>query len=189
MDLLILLLIFALLGYLLGISHTRASANQAAEKSAPKAKSWAGRMGSRWVSILNPRSFSLQFREWAIKEFPELFPEEFKSWLVGLNEAQLNEFVKTLNDFSHNSGYSLSQLIEGDLDNDPRMRQVFVEAISVYSQAYRKAREANDKKTASLGKENSEKAQGADDKPLAEKASSRRRVPNHHETIEPASSD
>ncbi|OQY87920.1 MAG: hypothetical protein B6D39_11960, partial [Anaerolineae bacterium UTCFX2] len=185
MDLLILLLIFALLGYLLGISPTSAKASQARDKSAPKTKNWSDRMGNRWVSIFNPRLFSLQFREWVKQDSSATFPEDFKDWLSGLSEAQLNEFVKALNDFNHYSGYSLSQLIDGDLDHDPHMRQVFVEAISVYSQAYRKAREANNKKTALLEKEDAEKAQGAEGKPLAEKAPSRRQASNHHETIEP----
>lgn len=188
MDLLVLLLIFALLGYLLGVSRIGSNADRTAEKATLYSKNWVERLGDRWSNFFNPRGFAQRFRKWVMEDAADQFPVDFKNWLDNLSASELSEFVKALTDFSHSSGYSLSALVHGDLDDDPRMRQVFVEAISVYSQAYRKAREANNKKNTPAEKE-SHKADEKDGKPLAEKTPSRRRATNQNETIEAASTD
>lgn len=187
MDLLILLSIFAFLGYLIGVSRVGSGADRAAEKTVSTKRNWSDRIGERWNSLVNPRGFSHQFRDWATKDFPELFADDFKSWLTGLSDRELNTFVKALGDFSRGLDYDLGGLVEGDLDHDPRMRQVFVEAISVYSQAYRKAREANTKNTTAQNEANSKPQ--SENKPLAEKAPSRRTASNHNEPVEVASTD
>jgi len=60
-------------------------------------------------------------------------------------------------------GFRLDQLVEGGLDRDPRMRQVFVEAIVVYSPAYRKARQAQ-QQPSSAAKDKDSQAEAQDGK-------------------------
>ncbi len=51
-------------------------------------------------------------------------------------------------------------LVRGELDSDPRFRQVFVEAITVYSSAYRKAKQAKEE----LDRANSESTEKKSEK-------------------------
>jgi hypothetical protein len=188
MDLIVLLLIFAFLGYFLGLSRFGRSADRTTEKVTVTSKSWSSRLADRWNAIFNPRGSAERFRRWAVVEGRGQFPEEFLAWLESLSGRELTHFVKALGDYSHGLGYSLSELVEGGLDEDPRLRQVFVEAITVYSRAYRRALEAHQRAEVQPEKE-APKAEGNDGKSPAQKAPSRRKAGNGGEVVEPASSD
>jgi hypothetical protein len=89
-----------------------------------------------------------------------------------------------LADYAKGLGFSLNELVDGGLDQDPFMRQVFVEAIVVYSNAYRKAKRAHQQ--AKVKKAEQEKsAVKKDGKKPAEKETSHRNenvVPEASET-------
>jgi hypothetical protein len=188
MELLLMLVVFAGIGYILATSRVDAQAGKAAEKLALASRDSAGRFRDGWKIRIARRSFSREFRDWVNKNAPALVPESFRSWLSELSAGELQDFVKNLADYSHGLSYSLSSLVEGELETDPRMRQVFVEAITVYSAAYRKAKEA---RKASEAEESSDSAEkhGNGRVPAAEKAASRRTAENTGEVVEPASSD
>ncbi|GAG01209.1 unnamed protein product, partial [marine sediment metagenome] len=87
------------------------------------------------------------------------------------------DFTRALNEYAASLGYSLTDLVEGDYDGKPALMQVFVEAIVIYSQEYRKAREVQQAEA------DKEEAAPADDeasastevKKPAEKSTSRRK--------------
>jgi len=186
MDLIILLLIFTGLGYLLGL--TRLGGERKPEKAAPaETKGWPDRLEDGWKSIVDPGYFSRRLRSWVSGPGASLLPEDFRSWLGGLSESELSHFVKALDGVSNSLGYNLGQLVDGGLDHDPRMRQVFVEAITVYSTAYRKARQA---RQAPESAQSTPARQGAaEGKPAAEKNPSRRKTGAANGAVEVASTD
>jgi hypothetical protein len=188
MDLLVLLLIFALLGYLFGISRIGKNADQTTEKVALASKKWVDRLGDQWNHLFHRGGLKERFLNFVMESDSAEFSNDFREWLESLSNAELNEFVMALANYSQGLGYDLSALLNGELDQDPRMRQVFVEAISVYSQAYRKAREARKKSGVSVDEEKAD-AKNNDKKPLAEKAPSRRQKTNGNDTVEAASTD
>jgi hypothetical protein len=195
MDLLLLFLVFAALGYVLGITRFGRKADRATEQVTVASKRLAGRLGERWKTTFEPRAFARDFKTYATSPAPDgadsqaaRFPADFKTWLSELSERELADFVKSLADYSRTLGYNLSELVEGGLDSDPRLRQVFVEAITVYSSAYRKARQARQKAEAEAEAETTQPDSGNGKIP-AEKASSRRKSGEPSEPIEAASTD
>ena len=186
MDLIILIIIFTGLGYLLGL--TRLGGERKPEKAAPaEVKGWSDRLEDSWKSIIDPGYFARRTRAWVSGPGASLFPEDFRSWLGGLSESDLTDFVKALDGVSNSLGYNLGQLVDGGLDRDPRMRQVFVEAITVYSSAYRKARQA--RQAPEGAQPASAHPSAAEGKPAAEKNPSRRKAGAPNGAVEVASTD
>ena len=188
MELLVLLLAFAGIGYLVGTSKLDSRAGQATEKLAKTSQKSVGRMREGWNTTFARGGFSHEFRAWIIQNTPAIVPESFQTWLCELSDSELRAFVKSLANYSHGLGYNLTELVEGGLDNDPRMRQIFVEAITVYSSAYRKARQIHRESEAAVLPEEPS-AETGDGKIQAEKAPSRRKAENNHEAQEPAAAD
>ena len=118
------------------------------------------------------------FRTWALGAGASFFPEDFKAWLAGLSPTEAEEFQASLDNYATGLGYRLRDLSEGKMDNRARM-QVFVEAIVVYSQEYRKLKEAQKKAQKENEKEGDADGRAAE-KQVAEKRASRRkrREPN-----------
>jgi hypothetical protein len=161
-----LVLLFALLGYILAISRFGKTIDAA-----------TGRLinlfDMRRRSFFKRRSQTSDFRVWALGVGAPLLPDDIKSWLARLSAEEAQDFNWSLIEYTKSLGLQLDQLLDGSLDRDPRMRQVYVEAIVVYSPAYRKARQAL-KKAAEDAEKNP--AMEADaQKQAAEKASSRRK--------------
>jgi hypothetical protein len=188
MELLVLVLFFIILGYFLGASSLSDEADRTTERVAVASKRWIDRLDHRWKTSFGRGNFARSFREWANEKNADLFPENFRTWLGELNDLELQDFASALSQYSQSLGFDLKVLIEGGLDNEPIMRQVFVEAITVYSTAYRKARQAQqqaeDSEKIDHEKTNDDRAM----KP-AEKASSHRTSDDKKEVIEPASTD
>jgi hypothetical protein len=171
MYLLILLVVFGLLGYLLAISQRSSKRREAASKG--PANRAMEQVRSRWNNLFARGSQSDDFWNWAEGAGSSLLPGDFKKWLYGLSDAEANEFVGNLATYANTLGFSLHELDTGGLDRDPIMRQVFVEAIVVYSQAYRKAKLAQQQAEAAE-KEKAAKGKPGDGKQPAEKHPSRR---------------
>ena len=142
MYLLALLVLFTLIGYLLATSWFGDRMDDAAERVTASSRRWTGRLGERWRALFNRHPEAEAFRSWALGSGAELFPQDFKTWLASLSDAEARDFRHSLDEYADSLGFNLTKLIEGGLDHDPRMRQVFVEAIVVYSPAYRRARQA-----------------------------------------------
>ena len=145
MYLLIFVFLFVVLGYILAnLDLTNKSlaairrARQSLRYSAKKIGSFFSSPGS------HPRQDSLaaRFRKWASGPGSKMLPADFRIWLASLSPEEAEIFTKSLQEYSKSLGFDLSTLVDGGLDQEPILRQVFVEAIIVYSPAYRRARQA-----------------------------------------------
>jgi hypothetical protein len=190
MYLLSLFLLFMLAGWILATSRFSQTVDNAAGSVAARISRLGNELRRRWQALFRrgPRSRPVQgddFRQYALGIGAALFPPDLKTWLAGLTEEETRSFQHSLGEYAQSLGFSLRELVDGSLDRDPIMRQVFVEAIVVYSPAYRKARQA--KKDAAAEAENNNGAHTADpnapgDKQPAQKSPSRRKQPAAEET-------
>jgi hypothetical protein len=184
MYLLTLLILFILLGYLLAGSRFGERLDSATGKTTASSKRWLSRVGERWRSFFKRSEPTDTFRLWALGAGAGLFPQDFKTWLSGLSPAEAREFHLALDEYADSLGFNLAQLIDGGLDQDPIMRQVFVEAIVVYSPAYRRARQAQQQATKK--RRSAKKAELPGDGQAAEKSNGRGVLEPTAETAEPA---
>jgi hypothetical protein len=184
MDLIILVLVFAVLGYLLGVSRLGKQVDRATEQLTLTTGKMADSLDSRWKSIFKRSKPGDFFRNWVSGVGASLFPEDFKAWLKGLTVQEAREFTTALGEYSNSLSFSLKQLVDGGLDQEPILRQVFVEAVVVYSSAYRKAKTARQQSEA---KESKKAPQPESEIKPAEKSASRRAAGSQPETNEAAS--
>jgi hypothetical protein len=184
MYLLSLLVLFILLGYLLATSRFGARVDGATGRATASSRRWTSRLGERWKGLFNRQAQAEAFRLWALGPGAGLFPQDFKTWLSGLSDAEAQVFRRSLDEYADSLGFDLTQLVEGGLDQDPIMRQVFVEAIVVYSPAYRRARQAQ-QQAAKEGKA-ARKTLPEVDGQAAEKSNGREAREPVAETAEPA---
>jgi hypothetical protein len=82
-----------------------------------------------------------------------------------------------LQDYTSGLGFDLSTLTDDSLQNKPALMQVYVEAVVIYSQAYRRAKESR-QKTDQAEADKQEANKTKDGKKTAEKQASRRRGEN-----------
>lgn len=172
MSLIILLFLAGLLGYLLARSQTGARVDRRASELAEQARGLGSRTGT-WVGerlglSRKPRSL----RQWAA-ESPDL-PEDDRRWVAGLTNEEAAAFALALNNHADSLGLELTRLFSGDLDSDEQQRKIYVEAVSIYSRAYRKAREVKQQEeTVELAEPSA--GEVVEGKVVAEKKPSRRR--------------
>ena len=169
MHLLVLLVIFLLVGYVLADSRFSERVDRAAGDVTVASKNLANNVEARWKNLFRRQSPADAFRNWAAGAD---LPQDFISWLASLSDREMYDFTHALADYARGLGFDLNVLIQGGLDQEPILRQVFVEAIVVYSDAYRKARKALDDAEQAEAKESASKD---GKKPAAKKASRRKR--------------
>jgi hypothetical protein len=184
MDLIILVLVFAVLGYFLAVSRLGKKVDHATEQLTLSTGKMADNLESRWKSLFKRNQPGENFRDWVAGAGSSLFPDEFKTWLKSLSEQEAREFVSALGEYSKSLDFNLTQLVEGGLDQDPVLRQVFVEAVVVYSSAYRKAKTAQQQSEA---KESKKAPPSEGEITPAEKSASRRAAGSQPDTNEAAS--
>lgn len=179
MYLLSLLILTALTGYLLAIGGFGRKVDQRASSLRARTTRWADRTEDRWRALFTRRADSNAFRAWALGGGAGLLPQEFRHWLAGLSDEEAQHFSMALDEYANSLGFSIRKLVEGELDHDPRMRQVFVEAVVVYSPAYRKVRKAQQAaEEAEQAAAEAEQAAAEAEQKAAEKAPSRRKSSN-----------
>jgi hypothetical protein len=164
MYLILLLVIFLVLGYFLSRSRISGSI----DKSTEKALDLAARNKNWWSSRLGNRRKNLTFIHWVNRNGVNYLPEEFAIWLNDLSEIERHEFVYALGDFMQGLGYDLKKLDDGSLDNKPALLQIYVEAVVIYSNAYRKAKQAQKEaeKTKQNTPSNGNQPEGRDEVPV-----------------------
>jgi hypothetical protein len=170
MNLVVLLIIFLLFGYVLADTRLGRKVDQAAGGATSTSRNLANRVEMRWKAMFRRGSRAEALRVWAARPESDV-PAEVKSWLGGLPGHELKEFTQALADYTWGLGFNLDTLVEGGLDDQPILRQVFVETIVVYSDAYRKAKKALEEAQDETTKE----AEASDGKKPAEKQASRRK--------------
>jgi len=173
MYLLFILVIFVIIGYLLGESRIGEKVEHTSGKFLATYVHVANRFQNRLNNVLRTTTKSDSFRSWALGSEAKDFPPEFYKWLSGLSEEEAIQFTQALNAYSRSLDLDLDALVDGSLDREPILRQVFVEAISVYSQAYQKARQAHKQVEAEENK-SSDAAPSGDGKEPGQKTRKRR---------------
>lgn len=170
MELLFLLVLAAIVGYYLaGLRSDDEAKSSTTPRGGP-----VDRVSDWWGGLFRRKEATSQFRTWALGPGEAYFPEDFKTWLKGLSSEEARAFETSLDEYAAGLGYKLHDLTEGKGTNRARM-QVFVEAIVVYSQEYRKIKEAQKKAQKEDGKEKAEGNGAAGEKQVAEKRASRRK--------------
>jgi hypothetical protein len=130
-------------GYYLSRSKYSEQIDDATEKVSSTSKSWTDKAGG-WVQDRVGRGKDGDsFKEWATGPGAEYMPDDFKEWVADLSDEETETFTQALVNYSKGLGFDLSALEKGVYDNNPALMQVYVEAVVVYSQEYRKARQAH----------------------------------------------
>jgi hypothetical protein len=179
MALIILVIAAVVIGYFLARSRYSDTIDETAGKVSTTSRSWADSAGG-WVNTrVLRRKTAEPFREWAAGPGAEQLPDDFKQWLESLSDKEATEFIQALDKHSASLGYSLTDLVEGGYDGKPALMQVFVEAIVIYSQEYRKAREVQqaeaEKEEDGEASADEEATSSNNEKKPAEKSTSRRK--------------
>ncbi len=170
-----------MIGYFFARSKYSQSIDGTADKVVTSTRSWSGRADDWWQSRVKKRSLAGPLKAWAAGAGADLLPDDFKTWLAGLPDQDARDFTQALDAYASDLGYSLKDLVEGEYANKPAMMSVFVEAIVVYSQEFRKAKEVDEVPE----KEEEEEPKTEKAKPAA-RQSSRRRKGTTAETSEAA---
>lgn len=172
MELILILILAGGIGYLIAHSKYRKNVDSAVDSVASTSKSYTERASGWWRRRFGKKSDP--FRAWATGPGAAHFDDSFKTWLAGLSEEEAKAFSKSLEGYASGLGFDLSKVEKGDLDKQPALMQVFVEAVVVYSGAYRKARQAH-QDVAATNAERSEQPV-TEEKKAAEKSVSRRKT-------------
>ena len=164
-----------LIGFFLARSRYSKHVDDAAQSVTDTSKEYAGKTSTWWRRNIGRGRQTDQFTSWVEGPGSSQLPAEFTQWFSGLSAEEQGDFVYALDSYLSGLGYDLKQLVDGGLDNQPALLQSYVEAVVVYSDAFRKARESH---LETDGNEDQEQAEdGAEaGKKAAEKSTSRRRT-------------
>ena len=133
MTVFLLLIIFILLGYLLAFTPL-------GDRIVSVADEMVGQVRGSDRKEKAAAADASDFREWLLTD--PAVPDDLRLWYAGLDNPQALRFEQALQSHGQNTGLQLVSLVTGEIDNKPVLRNIYVEAVSIYSQAYRKAREA-----------------------------------------------
>lgn len=179
MQLFIVMIIAGIIGYLLAGSRYGERIDQTTDSVSQSSRGLVERTRSWWRNLFGGASREVTFVSWATGAGADHFPEAFTEWLKGLSPEEAVRFTNSLSAYAEGLNYDLDDLVSGELENKPALMQVFVEAVVVYSNEYRKAQEAQTetRKTdkEQTGKKKSAEAPPSDGKTVAEKQPSRRK--------------
>ncbi|MFN2127134.1 MAG: hypothetical protein ACK2TU_04680 [Anaerolineales bacterium] len=174
MTLLIFIIAAVLIGYWLSRSKYQQSIDNTASQIATSSQSWTATVENWWKSSILKRTSTEQFTSWVSVDGQDLLPAEFNTWYNDLSESEKEDYSNQLQKNFNEKGLELKDLVQGKFQNQPARMQVYVEAIVVTSQEFRKTREVEEPK--SIKKENSKPK--TVEKKTAEKQTSRRRKAN-----------
>ena len=141
MQLILLLVLFGVIGYMLAGSDFSEKVDRTAQRASTASGKWRTRGTAWWRSRFSGGVSEDEFRSWVTGSGADSLPDEFRTWYLSLSKDAGQEFVNALSAYADGLGYNLMKLVAGGLEQKPLMKQVFVEAIVVYSDAYRKAEE------------------------------------------------
>jgi hypothetical protein len=177
MELIILIAMAVVAGYLFSRSRYSKPVDKATDRVTDSTKQYADK-AENWVQRQFGRSTNPnRLRSWAANEGAPHLPVDFKDWLSGLSEKDAQDFTRSLEQNFNSLKYDLNKLLDGSLDSSPALMQTYVEAVVIYSQAYRKAKEAR-----TVAETVDEEPNSKDGKIKAEKTVSRRKTENPEPT-------
>lgn len=143
MYLILFFILFGLIGYWLAASRFSRPIDRTAGAVADKPRSWYARIRGRGRNSLPAGDSAPPFVLWATGEGAQYFPAEFKIWLASLSPQETDQVVRAMDEYAQGLGFRLDDLTQESLQGRLALMQVYVEALTIYSQAYRKAKQAN----------------------------------------------
>jgi hypothetical protein len=173
MTLILLLFFAAILGYVISQTALGDRVEDVAGEAASQARSYVD-LAEDKLGVGKRGQVSLD--QWVTRTRD--LPDDFRGWYLDLTEPEAQRFERALHAHGRATGMHTSMLINGELDSRPELCKIYVEAVSVYSQAYRKAREALKKEEEGPVEEDQaspENSPRVDGKVVAEKRVSRRK--------------
>ncbi|MBU0495494.1 MAG: hypothetical protein KKA73_01495 [Chloroflexi bacterium] len=102
-----------------------------------KTSEWAGAVRDRLPIIGRSRKGAEQFVAWATT-LPEAEPA-FKDWLQSLTPAETDALWQGAADFGAGLNIDLAWLLDGQMEDDPALKQEIEKAMTLYCQAYWKS--------------------------------------------------
>ena len=197
MELIIIAIIAVVIGYLFAKSRFSKPIDNTASKVGSTSKDVAVKVGSTskdvvgratdwWSTSIGKGTSGNEFVAWVNGPGAKNFSDDFKNWLSGLSTQESTDFTRATDKYMSTLGYSLQDLVEGKIENDPARMQVYVEAVVVYSGAYRRSRQvmqpAAAQPEAKAPATETQNTAPSNDKEQAEKATSRRKTGETAET-------
>lgn len=151
MYLFLVFLVFAIFGYLIASSRYSKQIDSTASTIVEAPRNWYHRLRHRGQKSLPAGSPTYPFIPWASGEGAGYFPEDFRSWLTGLTPTEADRVMPAMDRYAQGLGFRLDDLMQADLQAKPALMQVYVETLTIYSQAYRRARQAQQEAEKSRG--------------------------------------
>lgn len=173
MYLILFLVAIGLVGFYLAQSRAGVRLEEAASSASETPQHWSQRISNWWRNRNGKETAPESFTAWAQGKGSENFPADFTGWLTSLTPAESLAFEQALSEVTPGLGFSLDSLMDDSLKAKPALMQVYVEAVVIYSQAYRRARETAEPAEKAEAKKNPPPS--GDGKRPAEKQASRRR--------------
>ena len=177
MYLLVFLIGFGVVGYYLARTSFAVRAEQRAGHAAHAPQRWGENLTDWWRNRFGKQPPADPFITWVSNQGASYFPEDFNTWVAGLSTREADAFTQALQDYTGGLGFDLSTLTDNSLQNKPALMQVYVEAVVIYSQAYRRAKESRQKAEQNEA-DKQEVKKAKEGKKTAEKQASRRRGEN-----------
>ena len=174
MTLLIFVLAAIAIGYWLSRSKYQQSIDDTASQISSSSQSWTDRAENWWKTSILRHSSEENFNNWIDKKGAKFLPGDLIYWYNDLADNNKKSFVGKLEANFNEQDLELQDLYQGKYDNQPARMQIYVEAIVVTSQEFRKTKEVEEPQSAK--KEN--KKTKTPEKKTAEKQTSRRRKTN-----------
>lgn len=190
MALVLLLFAFGLLGYVVARSQSRGRVDASAGNTTAQIRD-LGTKTAGWIgSQLGFGDRPVDLRLWAADTLE--LPGDVRAWIMNLSSEEAAVFHQALDQHGNTLGLDLAKFFSGTADQTPDQHDAYIEAVAVYSRAYRKAREAQEQEaalreagsTAGTQEQNASGQDGQDETPegkviegkvVAEKRLSRRR--------------
>ena len=174
MYLLVFLIGFGVVGYYLARTSFAVRAEQRAGHVTHAPRRWGENLAEWWRNRFGKQPPANPFMAWVRNQGARYFPEDFNTWVAGFSPQESQAFTQALQDYTSGLGFDLSSLTDNSLQNKPALMQVYVEAVVIYSQAYRRAKESR-QKTEQTEADKQEAKKAKEGKKTAEKQTSRRR--------------
>lgn len=185
MELVILLLVVAIIGYFLAIRYSHRvdkAAADAAQKATVTTKNLVDKSKSGAKASPVKSKTTIPFKAWATGPGAPDLPDDFKTWLAGLSDPDAETFTRALQQYAASLGFKLDQLVNGELENNLPLKQAFLDAIVLYSQVYRKSQQARLEVSTQVAPAEIPAMPVDSEIPPAEKQSSRRKAKTTEET-------
>ena len=174
MQLILLLVLFGVIGYMLAGSDFSDRVDRTSERASAASDKWVTRGWAWWRSRFSRGVSEGEFRSWVTGAGADSLPDDFREWYTSISKNEGQVFVNSLSNYADGLGYNLMKLVAGGLEQKPLMKQVFVEAIVVYSDAYRKAEETHQQDEDEASEEDNPESDAV--KPAQKSASRRKRT-------------